>query len=89
MLFGDVDGFQHLGAGEHAKLISQPLLIGGQQNVGQHGAELFLADDFFEVERLPFLLLGQGFVPAGIQFHADRIRPFLFDDGTNQIRGLP
>ena len=88
VLFGHVDGFQHLGAGQNTKLIPQSLLIGGQQDVGQHGTELFFADHLFEVERLPFLLLGQGFVPAGIQFHTDRIRPFLFDDGTNQIRGL-
>jgi hypothetical protein len=88
VLVGDLGGFQQLGAGQHAELATELALVGGQDEVGEQGRELPVADDLSQVEVLPARLLGERLIALGVELDAHAVGLFLDDHLANQVRGF-
>ena len=86
--FGALRGLQELFSGRHAGLVAQPLLVGGENQVGQKGAELFAANELLQIQLLPGLAVGQCLIAVLIELDADTVRPLCGNDLLDQFPGL-
>ena len=84
VFLGGPGGFEEFLAGSAPELHAQALLVAGQDQVHQERGELLVADDRPQVLGLEGLFLGEGLEALAIEFDADAIRLFAFDDFPHQ-----
>ena len=87
LLFGEVGGGGQFGPRLDSRLQSHALLVGSQGQVRHQKGRLAFFDDLDDIERFPLVAVAQGLQALGVEFYADGVGVFRFNDLPDLVDG--